>query len=185
MSAHLLPNDVAVRPAAVPPLRVEIGVVRAFGLTDIGTNGLISGWSAPETAHNWNDGPEAVMAIATRRPDFPCTLVLEGAPLLGGPLRHQDMAVFAGGLRLGFWRLRPGSVAPGASHVLEVPVPPTAWRTQADDIGGLSQPGDTGGLRLHFHLPGSMRLSELQPDGDDRELGFCFRTLALFPAAHG
>jgi hypothetical protein len=40
-------------------------------------------------------------------------------------------------------------------------------------------------MELAFHLPDSLRLSTVLAEGDDRELGFCFRTLALFSTSHG
>ena len=44
-------------------LECEPGVIRLFGAADIGTAGMLMGWSQPEDGHNWNDGVEAVLAV--------------------------------------------------------------------------------------------------------------------------
>jgi hypothetical protein len=150
-------------------LGVDIGVVRNFGSLDIGSAGLGHGWAAPEEAHSWNDGPEAVLTLSALRPDFRCVLVIEGAPLVAAEGARQDITLFVNGLRLGFWRLTDASPVQ-----LETMIEPWHWQAH----------GQHGVLRLAFHLPDSLRLSSIEPDSDDRELGFCFRTLAIFPAPH-
>ncbi len=147
-------------------LALQISVIRSFGLQDISTAGLVGGWAAPEEAHTWNDGPETVLALTALRPDFRCVLVVEGAPLVGPANPRQDITLYANGLRVGFWRLTSPRQAK-----LEALIEPGHWRAQ----------GMEGFITLAFHLPNSLRLSTVQPDGDDRELGFCFRTLAIFP----
>jgi hypothetical protein len=150
-------------------LQIDIGVVRCFGSGDINDTGLGRGWALPEDAHSWNDGPEAVLSLSTLRPDFRCVLVVEGAPLIGPARARQDVTLYVNGLRLGFWRLTDNAPAQ-----LETLIEPAHWQAR----------GRNAVLNLAFHLPDSVRLSTVQPDGDDRELGFCFRTLALFPAPH-
>jgi hypothetical protein len=150
-------------------LTLDFGVVRCFGSADIGRQGLGHGWSAPEDAHCWNDGPEVKLTLAAARPDFRCVLVVEGTPLVGAARAAQDMTLYVNGWRLGFWRLTDAS-----SVQLETMIDPGHWQ-----IHGLE-----GLLDIAFHLPGSLRLSTVEPHGDDRELGFCFRTLALLPVPH-
>jgi len=150
-------------------LNTDIGVVRCFGGDDIREAGMVRGWAAPEDAHSWNDGPEAVLVLAADRPDFPCALVVEGAPLIVPARQRQDATLYVNGLRLGFWRLTEARTTQ-----LEVLVEPSHWLAR----------GDAGVLTLAWHLPDSLRLSSIEAAGDDRELGFCFRTLALFPAPH-
>jgi hypothetical protein len=155
------------------PLHSECGLVRCFGTGDIGQAGLAQGWAAPEDAHNWNDGPEAVLLLTTAVPSSPCLLVVEGAPLIVPSRQRQDITLYANGIRLGFWRLT------NARNIqLRVTIEPEHVLTRDDADGPL------GVLHLAFHLPDSLRLSAIQAEGDDRELGFCFRTLALLPAAH-
>jgi hypothetical protein len=155
--------------ASVNALTTDIGVIRCFGLGDIGAAALGRGWAAPEDAHNWNDGPEAQLTLVVVRPDFRCVLVVEGAPLLDPAQPYQDICVFVNGWRLGFWRLTDA-----APVQLELMVEPFHWRAA----------GPNGVLDLAFHLPNSLRLSSVRADGDVRELGFCFRTVAVFPAPH-
>jgi len=153
----------------VGALNTDIGVVRCFGSGDVRDAGMIRGWAAPEDSHSWNDGPEAVLMLATARPDFSCALVVEGAPLIVPARKRQDVTLYVNGLRLGFWRLTEAKNTP-----LEVLVEPSHWLTR----------GDAAVLTLAWHLPDSLRLSTIEPADDDRELGFCFRTLALFAASH-
>ncbi len=158
----------------VETLHAEPGLVRCFGTGDIGQTGLAEGWAAPEEAHNWNDGAEAVILLSTQAPKEASVLVVEGAPLVVPTQPHQDVILYVNGLRLGFWRLaNPRNVQLRATiepeHVL---------------IRGGTAGNPRGVLRVAFHLPDSLRLSAIQSDGDDRELGFCFRTLALLPASH-
>lgn len=155
--------------AAGQAVRIEIGMVRCFGGGDLGTAGQGSGWAAPEPTHCWNDGAEAVFNLVTLQPDFRCVLVVAGAPLVTKACPRQDVTLFGNGYRLGFWRLTdPRPVQ------LEAMIEPGQWRTHGKDAS----------LSLAFHLPGSLRLSTVQAQGDDRELGFSFHTLAIFPAPH-
>jgi len=151
-------------------LALDIGTVRRFGRKDIGARGLASGWATPEEAHCWNDGPEAVLSLATAPPDFRCVLVIEVVPLINAAAAKQDVTFFGNGLRLGFWRLTTEEPAQ-----LEALIEPKCWRLQ--DGAAI--------LDLAVNLPDSLRLSRIQSNGDDRELGLCFRTLALFPAPQG
>ena len=148
---------------------IDIGTVRCFGTGDLGTAGQGAGWAAPEAAHCWNDGPEAALQLVTQRPDFRCVLVVVGAPLVATAARRQDVTLYGNGWRLGFWRLTQA-----VPVQLQAVIDPSQWRLDGKDAT----------LDLAFHLPGSLRLSSVQADGDDRELGFCFHTLAIFPAPH-
>src|SRR5579863_935874 len=62
-TSHML--DMMQRDTA---LDCEPGVIRLFGAADIGSRGMVSGWSAPEEGHAWNDGPEASYCISVRPP---------------------------------------------------------------------------------------------------------------------
>jgi len=155
--------------AAGQAVRIDLGVVRCFGDGDLGLSGQVSGWAAPEDAHCWNDGPEAVLQVVAQQPEFRCVLVIGGAALVNKLCPRQDMTVFVNGYRLGFWRLMDAQPVQ-----LEVMIEPGQWHARGKDAT----------LSLAFHMPGSLRLSTVQPHGDDRELGFCFHTIALFPAPH-
>jgi hypothetical protein len=163
------PTDEAAPDAAAPPgtLLTDIGLVRCFGSGDIAGAGLGRGWAAPEESHCWNDGPDALLTLATARAERLAALVIEGAPLIVPARRRQDLTLYGNGLRLGFWRFSEPRTAQ-----LEVLIEPWHWRRR----------GEFHVLALAFHLPDSLRLSSIEPNGDDRELGFCFRTLALFAA---
>jgi len=99
-------------------LNTDIGVVRCFGGDDIREAGMVRGWAAPEDAHSWNDGPEAVLVLAADRPDFPCALVVEGAPLIVPARQRQDATLYVNGLRLGFWRLTDAARSAGRAVAL-------------------------------------------------------------------
>ena len=149
-------------------LWLEQGVTRCFGTGDIGTAGLVQGWAAPEPAHNWNDGPQASLLLAVPRPAAACQLVLEGVPLSVAGHTRQDVTCYVNGLRLGFWRLT-------SPHLVQLAV-----RLETAHFAAAA--GNECVLRVDMHVPDSLRLSSLQTEGDHRELGFCFRTLALLPA---
>jgi hypothetical protein len=150
-------------------LNTDIGVVRCFGSGDIREAGMVRGWAAPEDAHSWNDRPDAVLVLTADRADFPRALMVEGAPLIVPARPRQDTMLYVNGLRLGFWRLSEAKTTQ-----LEVLVEPSHRLAR----------GDAAVLTLAWHLPDSLRLSTIEAAGDDRELGFCFRTPALFPAPH-
>jgi len=142
----------------------EIGMSRFFGQTDIGRAGLLHGWSDPEEAHVWNDGPEAALRLITRKPRTPYRLTFEGEPFLSKGCPRQDMTLFVNGLRLGFWRLtepRP--------HTLSVVIEPQ----QMFDRNGMTT------LNLVWYLPTSVRPADVGLGSDYRELGVCFRMLTI------
>jgi hypothetical protein len=150
-------------------LNTTIGVVRCFGNGDIRESGLRAGWAAPEDAHNWNDGPESLLTVAAPPTALPVILAIEGVPLILPACVVQEITLYANGLRVGFWRLREARAAR-----LDVVIEPEYWHHR----------GAAGVLNLAFHLPHSLRLSSIDADGDHRELGFSFRTLALLPASN-
>jgi hypothetical protein len=158
--------DFAAQSSVSAALETEIGLVRCFGVAEINLAGLVSGWAAPEDGHSWNDGPEVVLAVRAQRPRGRTILAIEGVPLIVPACPKQDITLYINGWRLGFWRLTQAN-----SVRLQVLVEPTHWHGHGAD----------GLLVATWHLPDSLRLSTLTSDGDDRELGFCFRTLALLP----
>ncbi len=166
-------NDASFRPArnlpsgrlAAPPLDYNIGVTRLFGSADIAQGGLISGWSAQEPGHNWNDGDDACLLLWSQDlPLLPCMLVVEGSPFLAEGVGRQRVTFYANGRRLGFWELTESR-----RHVLEASLEPEYWLHR--DGGGL--------LNLVWHFPDAVKPIDLGQGEDHRKLGFCFRSLTI------
>jgi len=147
-------------------LDCEPGVTRLFGEADIATQGLISGWSDPEEGHNWNDGPEAICVLSTKPPVTRLLLVLMGEPYVNRARPLQDVTLFGNGYRLGYWRL---SVR--AETALMVALEPEWWLTR----------GPRAILRLHVHVPNSIRPKDINDGPDGRELALCCRSICLRP----
>ena len=147
-------------------LECEPGVIRLFGAADIGSRGMLSGWSDPEDGHTWNDGLEAVFGIAVRPPLERYELIVMGEPYVTRIRPAQDVTLYGNGHRLDFWRLSGRNETP-LSAVLE----PEWWFVRAR----------LARMTLRFHLPNSARPRELNDGLDGREIGFCFRSICLRP----
>jgi hypothetical protein len=143
---------------------LEPGMTRLFGQCDLAATGLVSGWSAPEEAHVWSDGPEAVLQVLTEVPRSRVRLTFEGEPFLAPGVERQAMTLFVNGYRVGFWRL-----AEPRTYTLSVTLEPEQVLTR----------GETALLSCVWHLPGSARPADLGQGEDTRELGFCFRSIAV------
>jgi hypothetical protein len=140
-------------------------VTRLFGSADIAQGGLISGWSAQEPGHNWNDGDDACLLLWSQDlPLLPCMLVVEGSPFLAEGVGRQRVTFYANGRRLGFWELTESR-----RHVLEASLEPEYWLHR--DGGGL--------LNLVWHFPDAVKPIDLGQGEDHRKLGFCFRSLTI------
>lgn len=150
-------------------LECDPGVIRLFGAADIRMRGMVSGWSEPEEGHTWNDGIEAVYAIAVPSPLERFRLVVMGEPYVTRGRPAQDVTIYGNGHRLRSWRLTARSETP-----LEVVLEPEWWFMR----------GRMPSMTLIFHLPNSARPKELNDGQDGRELGFCFRSICLNPV-HG
>jgi hypothetical protein len=125
---------------------------------------MVSGWSAPEEGHNWNDGLEAAYCIAIRPPLGRFGLVLMGEPYVTRARPVQELTMFANGWRVAAWRMTAR-----IETVLSVPLEPEWW----------FQRGSRSVMRLLFHLPHSVRPQDINDGPDGRELGFCFRSICL------
>jgi hypothetical protein len=145
-------------------LGLELGLTRLFGKADLDDDGLVSGWADPEDQHTWNDGLDAVMMIHTSGSDAVRRLTFEGEPFLPIEVGLQDIALFANGFRIGFWRLRETK-----TYALSATIEPEQFFVR--DEYSL--------LRLSWHIPRSVRPADIGLGLDTRELGFCFRSLTL------
>lgn len=142
----------------------EIGTTRLFGNFDLGTAGLISGWSAPEDPHVWNDGPEAVMQIVTNPVRRTLRITIEATPFINGSVTSQDATLYVNGARIGFWRMRESK-----SYLLSGTIEPE----QIFERDGKAL------LTCAFHLPKSTKPVDVGAGKDTRELGLCFRSITL------
>lgn len=147
-------------------LECEPGVTRLFGEADIGSQGMVDGWAMPEEGHNWNDGLEAVYAIAVRPPVPRLQLVLSGEPYVTRARPIQELTLFGNGFRLAFWRMTAR-----VETLLDVALEPEWWHIR----------GQVARMRLLLHLPLSVRPKEINDGQDGRELGFCCRSICLRP----
>lgn len=160
--ARGVPGSRSLTPS--PALRIEYGIIRLFGKGDISSRGLVSGWAAPEEGHTWNDGLDATVMIEASVPTVPVTVAAEGVPYLFSDTDRQEITLYANGYRVGFWRLTERRQA-----TLTARVEPEQWFSRR----GL------GYLSLTWHMPGSLRPSDLGDGADGRILGFAFRTFCL------
>ncbi len=145
-------------------LDCEPGVIRLFNSADIGNRGMVSGWSAPEDGHTWNDGVEAALAISVRPPLGRFSLIVMGQPYVTRVRPLQELTLFANGWRIAAWRMTARS-----ETKLAVALEPEWWFTR----------GTRSVMRLLFHLPHSARPKDLNDGVDGRELGFCFYSICL------
>ena len=149
-------------------LECEPGVIRLFGAADIGTKGMVSGWSGPEEGHNWNDGVEAACAVAVKPPVTRLMLSVMGEPYVTRARPAQEITLYGNGYRLGFWRL-----SARAETALLVALEPEWWLER----------GAKAVMRLMLHMPHSVRPKDINDGQDGRELAFCYRSLCLRPIA--
>jgi hypothetical protein len=145
-------------------LDCELGVVRLFGAADLGTQGMLSGWSGPEDGHTWNDGVEATYLLAMRPPVGRTVLLVGGEPYVSRARPVQELTVFGNGYRIQMWRMTAR-----VETTLVIPLEPEWW----------FQRGQRAIMRLSFYLPNSSRPKDIADGVDGRELGFCFRSLCL------
>ena len=150
-------------------LDCEPGVIRLFGAADIGSRGMVGGWSAPEEGHTWNDGIEAVYGISVRPPLARFGLIVMGEPYVTRARPAQELTLFGNGWRIAAWRMTAR-----IDTVLTVTLEPEWWFTR----GGRSV------MRLLFYLPNSSRPKDLNDGQDGREIGFCFRSICLRQIPH-
>jgi hypothetical protein len=157
-----------LRPGQAPKSELEavldVGVSRVFGNGDIAGEGMISGWAFPEETHNWNDGVEATFRLAVKATGGAFELVVEGAPLIDKKYPKQEITLYVNGFRVGYWNLydsRP--------QTLTASIEPEQifWR------------GKLGYVKCVWHMPDSVRLSEVQDSTDTRQLAFCFHSILM------
>ncbi len=142
--------------------------MRAFSSADINSLGLARGWSHAEEAHIWNDGYDVELLIAARPPRMPVVIRVGGEPYITQTHKFQDMTLFANGFRLGFWHHSYRD-----SVTMSAVVEPEQWIVRKAN----------GLLRMVWHIPTSIKPSEIGEGRDDRLLGFCFRSIEISEAA--
>jgi len=143
----------------------EVGLTRTFGLGDLSNHILLSGWAAPEDNHVWNDGIDASFSICLKSmPLKPLLMKLEGLPFVARDLTHQDITLYFNGFRVAFWRLYQMD-----KTFLEAEIEPEFWLAR------------NGGAfaKCVWHLPGSMRPSDVTGADDKRQIGFCFQAMTI------
>lgn len=149
----------------------ELGVARAFGVGDVSSHMLLSGWAAPEHNHIWNDGPEASFAITMQTmPNKRVMLKVEGLPFIAEDLKSQDVTLYFNGSRIGFWRLYAMD-----KTFLVAEIEPEYWLARGGGAYG----------KCAWHMPGSTRPSEVTGADDQREIGFCFQSIEISEADGG
>ncbi len=145
-------------------LECEPGVMRLFGLADIRTQGLASGYAYPEYGHNWNEGVDPTLVLGAKGDIGAAALIVEGEPFVTRSQPSQEMTVYLNGHRAAFWRL-----SRRAEYSLRINIEQEWWFPR----NGWSV------LKVVFHLPNSVRPVDIGEGEDGREMGFCFRSLLL------
>lgn len=140
------------------------GVARIFGSGDIGSTGLVFGWSTPEEGHTWNDGTEALAEFRAPYTGRAGLLTVECAPFLREGLRRQSVSLHINGFLLGSWGLHDDR-----GHLVSVVIEPEQMFRRHDDVF----------LKCRWSMPNSYRPSDGGAGGDSRQLGLCFRSITL------
>lgn len=145
-------------------LVIEPGMLRRFSRDDLGSRGMIGGWSRPEDGHTWNDGVEMAYALTVRSVALDATLELAGSPYIRPSVPAQDIIVDVNGLRIFSRRLTsPDDV------VLAIPLLAEWWCSD----------GQHARLRIEIRLPHSVCPRDIGDGADARQLGFAFHSLRL------
>lgn len=143
----------------------RIGLTRAFGLGDLSTQALLSGWAVPEENHVWNDGIDASFVVWMKTlPSRKLLMKIEGVPYAPQDGTHQDITLYFNGYRVAFWRLYGMD-----KTFLEVEIEPEYWLAR---LGGAY-------AKCVWHLPTSLRPSDVTGADDKRQIGFCFQALTF------
>ena len=151
-------------PDQAPDIHFDFGVTRLFGDCDIASTGLVSGWAVPEEAHTWNDGPQAILKMRTSEPERPCRITFDGEPFLSEECPHQDIILLVNGFQVGFWQL-----AESRTYRLTAEIEPEQLFLR--DGGAIA--------KCVWCLPNSVRPVDVGQGSDTRQLGFCFRSIAI------
>jgi len=142
----------------------EIGVVRQFGVLDIGDAGLVSGWSTPEEAQTWNNGHEAILECSVPYLSEGCRVEVAGMPFFCEGTSHQDVYLYINGFRIGFWRLDRY-----VQHTLTAMVEPEQIFLR----------GDHSVLKCVWFFPDAVRPADRGLGADQRQLAFCFNSFTV------
>ena len=142
----------------------DVGVVRHFGILDIGDAGLVSGWSTPEEAQTWNNGHEAVLECKLPYLNEGCRVEVAGMPFFCEGTSHQDVYLYINGFRIGFWRLDSSG-----KHTLSAKV-------EAEQIFHRQ---DHSVLKCAWFFPGAVRPADRGLGADIRQLAFCFNSFTV------
>jgi len=142
---------------------LQVGDTYDFGRST-GNAGLRSGWSSPEDVHVWNDGYDAVLSLLIPKVSRPVKFTVEGEPFIIDESPIQEITIYANGYRIAF-----GKFSVRDQYSISATIYPFQILHSKD--GGICE--------ITFHLPNSVRPSEIVDSEDERQLGFCFRRLAL------
>lgn len=152
------------------PLRCNVDLVRLFGKSDIGDEGLGAGWSPPEDGHLWNDGAEASLLVSIPGGVAPpLRLSVLGEPYVTQAHPRQTVTLFANGHRAACWHLTRRT-----ETELLVDLEPEWWFARADNAC----------MRFDFCFADSARPSDIEAGEDARQLAFCFRQFCLRRSPH-
>jgi hypothetical protein len=95
-------------------------------------------------------------------------LTIEGSPYLAAGYPRQTMTLYVNGLRIAYW-----SLAENRPYTLAATIEPEQWLQRDDGCQ----------LNVVWHLPESVKPIDIGDAQDHRQLGFCFRSLAVEPMA--
>ena len=149
-----------------PELKCALNVIRAFGTTDIGREGLSGSWTDPEVEHHWSGGLAVSLTVVTESAVRSRTRIsIGGSPfIVPGLCPKQDVQLFGDGLLLGAWRLTEPR-----DYLLVTDLDPEQWRKR----------NDKSIIKLTWLLPDSTVAARVAKGTDIRELGFCFREFSV------
>lgn len=150
--------------SAHPGHSLQLGIVSYFGDKGPINDDLLSGWSAPEPEHNWNDGCETVLQTLVKDPGGPCIIEIQGEPFINDKCPRQDVILHLNGFRIGYWRLTKA-----------MPCTLTA-RFEKEQL--FQRDGEML-VKLAWSFPDSVSPIARDLSNDTRELAFCFRSVLI------
>jgi len=146
---------------------LKVGISRHFGVEDIGSVGLTSGWALPEEGQNWNDGCEAVLDCRLEGSTKGCVLEFSGQPFFCDGVAEQALRLHLNGFYLGSWRLTEAR-----QHFLSARIEPEQ----------IFRRGVFSVLKCVWSFPRAVRPAEKGISSDGRGLAFCFHSITVLPA---
>ena len=146
---------------------LKVGSIHQFGVVDLGTVGLASGWAQPEEGHTWNDGCETVFECGGENLTGGCVVEFSGRPFFCEGVDRQDVYLHINGFRVGYWRLTEPR-----EYVLAAKV----------ETEQLFRRGDLSVMKCVWSFPAAVRPVDKGISADLRELAFCFRSFTILEA---